>query len=191
MTSLEELTGHLRRVPGLLVRPAWAVSLWWKSRTGLGDTPLAKSKSVHREVACEGSWRQTLGPMNKNLIRALTARNTPIAMEERIRRLNTYLGGWMGYFALAETPSTFEEIEGWIRRRLRMCLWKQWNRVRTRYRELRTGIAGVGGAPIRQRPQRAMAMAHGPINRALGNAYRQAQGLMSLTERYRRLRQAW
>ncbi|CAB3389751.1 Group II intron reverse transcriptase/maturase [Kyrpidia spormannii] len=124
--------------------------------------------------------------------RTLTARNTPIAMEERIRRLNTYLGGWMGYFALAETPSTFEEIEGWIRRRLRMCLWKQWKRVRTRYRELRA--LGLPEwvvhqfANARKGPWR---MAHGPMNRALGNAYWQAQGLMSLTERYRRLRQSW
>ncbi|CAB3394551.1 Group II intron reverse transcriptase/maturase (fragment) [Kyrpidia spormannii] len=124
--------------------------------------------------------------------RTLTARNTPIAMEERIRRLNTYLGGWIGYFALAETPSTFEEIEGWIRRRLRMCLWKQWKRVRTRYRELRA--LGLPEwvvhqfANARKGPWR---MAHGPMNRALGNAYWQAQGLMSLTERYRRLRQSW
>ena len=128
----------------------------------------------------------------KAKIRTLTARNTPIAMEERIRRLNTYLGGWMGYFALAETPSTFEEIEGWIRRRLRMCLWKQWKRVRTRYRELRA--LGLPEwvvhqfANARKGPWR---MAHGPMNRALGNAYWQAQGLMSLTERYRRLRQSW
>nr|WP_232070102.1 group II intron reverse transcriptase/maturase [Kyrpidia spormannii] len=124
--------------------------------------------------------------------RTLTARNTPIAMEERIRRLNTYLGGWIGYFALAETPSTFEEIEGWIRRRLRMCLWKQWKRIRTRYRELRA--LGLPEwvvhqfANARKGPWR---MAHGPMNRALGNAYWQAQGLMSLTERYRRLRQSW
>ncbi|WP_198592058.1 group II intron maturase-specific domain-containing protein [Kyrpidia spormannii] len=118
--------------------------------------------------------------------------DTPIAMEERIRRLNTYLGGWIGYFALAETPSTFEEIEGWIRRRLRMCLWRQWKRVRTRYRELR-----APGLPewvvhqfanARKGPWR---MAHGPMNRVLGNAYWQAQGLMSLSERYRRLRQSW
>lgn len=53
-------------------------------------------------------------------------------MDERIERLNTYLGGWIGYFALADTPSVFKDIEGWMRRRLRMqrlqshpCLAKQ------------------------------------------------------------------
>ncbi|WP_198592149.1 group II intron reverse transcriptase/maturase [Kyrpidia spormannii] len=128
----------------------------------------------------------------KTKIRALTARNTPIAMEERIRRLNTYLGGWIGYFALAETPSTFEEIEGWIRRRLRMCLWKQWKRVRTRYRELRAlGLPEWVVHPFANARKGPWRMAHGPMNRALDNTYWQAQGLMSLTERYRRLSQAW
>ncbi|WP_243174568.1 group II intron maturase-specific domain-containing protein [Desulfofundulus sp. TPOSR] len=128
----------------------------------------------------------------KMKIREITSRNKPVSMAERIERLNAYLGGWMGYFALAETPSIFKNLEGWMRRRLRMCLWKQWKRVRTRYRELRA--LGLPEwvvhefANARKGPWR---MAHGPMNRALGNAYWQSQGLMSLTERYSYLRQAW
>ncbi|KYH30648.1 group II intron reverse transcriptase/maturase [Neomoorella mulderi] len=128
----------------------------------------------------------------KTKIREITSRNKSVKMAERIERLNTYLGGWIGYFALADTPSTFKNIEGWMRRRLRMCLWKQWKRVRTRYRELRA--LGLPEwvvhefANARKGPWR---MAHGPMNRALGNAYWQSQGLMSLTERYISLRQAW
>ncbi|WP_222926422.1 group II intron reverse transcriptase/maturase, partial [Fervidicola ferrireducens] len=127
----------------------------------------------------------------KTKIRQITARNKPVSIAERIGRLNTYLGGWMGYFALAETPSVFEELDGWIRRRLRLCLWKQWKRVRTRYRELRAlGLPEQvvhEFANARKGPWR---MAHGPMNRALGNAYWQSQGLTSLTERYQRLRKA-
>jgi hypothetical protein len=128
----------------------------------------------------------------KTKIRQITARNKPVSIAERIGRLNTYLGGWMGYFALAETPSVFEELNGWIRRRLRLCLWKQWKRVRTRYRELRAlGLPEQvvhEFANARKGPWR---MAHGPMNRALGNAYWQSQGLTSLTERYQRLRKPW
>ncbi len=58
-------------------------------------------------------------------------------MQERIQRLNQYTMGWIGYFQLIETPSILKNIEGWIRRRLRLCLWQQWKRVRTRIRELR------------------------------------------------------
>jgi len=128
----------------------------------------------------------------KTKIRDITARNKPVSIAERIGRLNTYLGVWMGYFALAETPSVFKDLDGWIRRRLRMCLWKQWKRVRTRYRELR-----ALGLPERVVHEFANArkgpwrMAHGPMNRALGNAYWQSQGLTSLIERYQRLREAW
>jgi len=128
----------------------------------------------------------------KMKIRDITSRNKPVSMAERIERLNAYLGGWIGYFALAETPSIFKNLEGWMRRRLRMCLWKQWKRVRTRYRELRA--LGLPEwvvhefANARKGPWR---MAHGPMNRALGNAYWRSQGLMSLIERYQSLRQAW
>ena len=128
----------------------------------------------------------------KNKIREFTSRSKPVGMEERIKRINAYMGGWMRYFALAETPSVFESIEGWMRRRLRMCLWKQWKRVRTRYRELRAlGLPEEvvhQFANARKGPWR---MSHGPMNRALGNTYWEAQGLMSLTARYHNIRQAW
>src|SRR6185312_7528124 len=48
-----------------------------------------------------------------------------------------YLMGWIGYFRIASAKSHCERFDQWIRRRLRMCLWKQWKRVRTRIRELR------------------------------------------------------
>ncbi|MGB9825768.1 MAG: group II intron reverse transcriptase/maturase, partial [Desulfofundulus sp.] len=107
----------------------------------------------------------------KNKIREFTSRSKPVSMADRIRRINAYLGGWVGYFALAETPSVFQSLDEWLRRRLRMCLWKQWKRVRTRYRELRA--LGLPEwvvhqfANARKGPWR---MAHGPMNRALGIA---------------------
>lgn len=58
----------------------------------------------------------------KDRIRELTSRSKPVRTEDRIRRINAYLGGWMGYFALAEPPSVFRSLEEWLKRRLRMCL---------------------------------------------------------------------
>jgi len=40
-----------------------------------------------------------------------------MAMATRIAQLNRYLSGWVAYFALAETPTTFEELDKWVRRR--------------------------------------------------------------------------
>ena len=57
-------------------------------------------------------------------------------MEYRIEKLNQYLVGWCGYFALANTHSIFKTLDSWIKRRLRMCLWKNWKKPRTRVRNL-------------------------------------------------------
>ena len=43
----------------------------------------------------------------------------------------------MGYFALAATKSVFTRLDAWIRRRVRMCFWKQWRLPRTRIRKLK------------------------------------------------------
>ena len=57
-------------------------------------------------------------------------------MERRLQELNAYLRGWINYFGLADTKTIFSELDQWIRRRLRMCYWKQWKRPRTRIRNL-------------------------------------------------------
>jgi len=72
----------------------------------------------------------------KKKIREITSRKMPYPMEDRIQRVNQYVTGWCGYFALADTHSTFIELDGWIRRRLRMCLWKEWKKPKTRIRKL-------------------------------------------------------
>ena len=72
----------------------------------------------------------------KNKIRKITSRKMPYSIEYRIEKLNPYLMGWCGYFALADTHTIFKVLEGWIKRRLRMCLWKDWKNPRTRVRNL-------------------------------------------------------
>jgi group II intron reverse transcriptase/maturase len=51
--------------------------------------------------------------------------------------LNPVLRGWLNYFKLAETKGYAEDLDGWLRRRLRCILWRQWKRGRTRYQQLR------------------------------------------------------
>jgi RNA-directed DNA polymerase len=54
----------------------------------------------------------------------------------RIRKLNEYIRGWMQYFGLSQHYRPLPELDAWLRRRLRMCFWKQWRYVRTKVREL-------------------------------------------------------
>src|SRR5690606_13541374 len=61
----------------------------------------------------------------KERVRAITSRTRPVTMEQRIRELNRYITGWVGYFRIVAAKSHCETLEQWIRRRQSMCLWKQ------------------------------------------------------------------
>jgi RNA-directed DNA polymerase len=72
----------------------------------------------------------------KERIRELTRRNRGVRVERMIEDLRRYLTGWRNYFGFCETRSVLEDLDGWIRRKVRCFLWKQWKRGRVRYREL-------------------------------------------------------
>jgi RNA-directed DNA polymerase len=69
-------------------------------------------------------------------IKALTSRSNGWGNERRKEALKRYIIGWVNYFKLADMKSTLREVDKWYRRRLRMVIWKQWKRVRTRLRNL-------------------------------------------------------
>ena len=76
-------------------------------------------------------------------IRRLKAKVRTIFREGRGRSLskviedfNQLLRGWIGYFRLAEVKEIFEELDGWLRRKLRCLLWRQWKRPFTRAKNL-------------------------------------------------------
>ena len=73
----------------------------------------------------------------KDRLRALTSRRWGVSMERRIDEINRFTVGWTAYFRLADTPTPFEDLDEWLRRRLRQVRWKEWKRVRTRRRNLR------------------------------------------------------
>ena len=69
-------------------------------------------------------------------VREYTGRSWFVSMEYRLNKLSTYIRGWMGYFGISEAYRDIPEIDGWIRRRVRVCYWKQWRWCRTKIREL-------------------------------------------------------
>jgi RNA-directed DNA polymerase len=72
----------------------------------------------------------------RHRLRKLTGRSWGVAMAYRIHKLNESLRGWMQYFGLSQYYRPLPELDAWLRRRLRMCFWKQWRYVRTKVREL-------------------------------------------------------
>ncbi len=61
----------------------------------------------------------------KQRVRKLTRRTRGISVEQMTKELATYIRGWRGYFGYCQTPSVLQELDKWIRRRLRSVLWKQ------------------------------------------------------------------
>ena len=72
----------------------------------------------------------------KHNVRKLTGRSWGVSMGYRLDRLARYVRGWMNYFGISDYYRPIPEIDSWIRRRIRMCYWKQWRWVRTKVRNL-------------------------------------------------------
>lgn len=123
----------------------------------------------------------------KEKIRELTDRTRSTSMEERIARLNRYILGWLGYYKLAAAKTHLEQFDKWIRRRLRMCLWKQWKRVRTRIRELRALGAPEWACLVMANSRRGPWEMSRNTNNALPTSYWEAKGLRSMLIRYMEL----
>lgn len=77
-------------------------------------------------------WSERAFQNLKHRLRGLTSRRWRVSMEFRLKRINLYLRGWMGYFGISQLYGPIPELDGWLRRRIRMCYWKQWRRPRTR-----------------------------------------------------------
>ena len=73
----------------------------------------------------------------KDRIRELTSRSNGWGNDKRIEKLRSYITGWVNYFKIADMKKLLSKIDEWMRRRIRMVFWKQWKRVRTRFKMLK------------------------------------------------------
>ena len=117
-------------------------------------------------------------------IKRLTGRSWFVSMEYRMKKIAQYLRGWMNYFGISEYYRPIPEIDHWLRRRVRMCYWKQWRLCRTKVRNLlsisvslKPAIAVGMGRKGQRRLARTLATQAGMTNQWLEN-----QGLISIKE---------
>ena len=126
----------------------------------------------------------------KERIREITRRNRSEPFTRRIEKLNAFLTGWVTYFCLAKGRSRLEELDQWIRRKLRCIRLKQCKRVKTiatfitklgvvENQAWRLALSGKGWWRLSNTPQ---------ANMAMSLEWFQAQGLHELTKRYDSLR---
>ncbi|GHS99116.1 group II intron reverse transcriptase/maturase [Bacteroidia bacterium] len=72
----------------------------------------------------------------KARLREITSRSNGKGDAWRKETGNTYISGWVNYYKLADMKSALEKIDEWYRRRLRMVIWKQWKRIKTKFANL-------------------------------------------------------
>ena len=124
----------------------------------------------------------------KDRIRALTSRSNGWSNEYRATKLAQYIRGWVNYFAMADMKRLLMETDEWLRRKIRAIYWKQWKRVKTRYRM----IAKFGlpewkvheMANCRKGVWRAAVM----LNSVLTNEVIASLGFVTLTDHYLKVR---
>ena len=111
------------------------------------------------------------------------------SLSQIVEQLNPILRGWAAYFSLSETRRNLEELDGWIRRKLRCILWRQWKRPWTRAQNMMK--AGLR----EERAHRSAFNQRGPwwnsgashMNQCFPKRYFDRQGLVSVLDTVRRL----
>ena len=81
-------------------------------------------------------WSDAAFTKFKRRIKQLTGRSWFVSMQYRMEQLALYLRGWMNYFGISQYYRIIPEIDRWLRRRVRMCYWKQWRYARTKVSNL-------------------------------------------------------
>lgn len=126
----------------------------------------------------------------KDTVREVVKRGRGSSLERTLAVLNPKLRGWSAYFKLTETTRDLQALDGWIRRKLRCVLWRQWKHAPGRARELmRSGLReaeAYDSAYNGRGPWWNSGASH--MNAALPNGWFDRQGLVSLRATTRRLR---
>ncbi len=87
-------------------------------------------------VASEKSWKRF-----KTKLKAITRKTAPYSFDERNRKLKEVQRGWVNYFRMASIHGKLKDLDGWVRNRLRYCIWHDWKKPERRRKSLiRLGI---------------------------------------------------
>jgi len=109
-------------------------------------------------VVSDKSWRKF-----KQKLKQITKKTIPMSFNERIQKLNEIQRGWVNNFRMASIQNKLNELDGWVRNRLRYCIWHHWKKPDKKKRSLiRLGVekgqayvwsrSRMGGWAIAQSP---------------------------------------
>jgi group II intron reverse transcriptase/maturase len=105
---------------------------------GYGFVPTYKKgeKGKYQLVVKKSKWKEF-----KQKLKYLTRKTIPMSFDERIKRLNWLIRGWVNYFKLGSIQVKLKKLDEWLRNRLRYCIWHHWKKPdRKRKNLIRLGI---------------------------------------------------
>jgi len=120
----------------------------------------------------------------KHRVTQLTGRSWGVSMTHRLHKLGQYVRGWTAYYGISQYYRPVPELDDWIRRRMRMCYWKQWRWVRTKIKHLLAlGVSLKTAIQHGVSSKSYWHMARTPaLQQAMSNAWLKAQGLVSVKD---------
>jgi group II intron reverse transcriptase/maturase len=122
----------------------------------------------------------------KQKLKEITGRSNAMSIEERREKLRRCIIGWVNYFGLADMKATAKALDEWLRRRIRMCYWKQWKKVSTKHDNLvKLGLKDRKAWEYANTRRSYWHIANSPIlARTLTNERLRILGFITISERY-------
>lgn len=105
---------------------------------GFGFVPVYKkgTKNQYQLVVAEKAWKKLKGKL-----KSITQKTTGVKLEHRIAKLKEIQRGWLNYFRGTRIAGKLRDIDGWLRNRIRYCIWHDWKKPeRKRKNLIRLGI---------------------------------------------------
>jgi len=103
---------------------------------GFVPTYVKGEKGKYQLVVSEKGWKSL-----KMKLKTITRKTTPCSFDERISRINEVQRGWLEYYRMASIYGKLKDLDGWLRNRLRYCIWHHWKKPeRKRKNLIRLGI---------------------------------------------------
>lgn len=125
----------------------------------------------------------------KAKLKAVTSRSNALGYRQRRIKINQIIRGWIQYFKLANMRNHLQKLDEWLRRRIRMCAWKSWKKIKTKFTNLvKLGTAKFQAWKWANTHKSYWRIAKSPVlNRALNNKRIAERGYISLVSYYNKV----
>ena len=158
------------------------------NRTKSHCAPLKECAFLGFQIGSRGKavWTEKAQARFKQRVREITSRSRGHRVQTVIAELRRYVVGWLNYFGISQTYTVLLELEEWVRRRVRLCYWKQWKQPRTRRRRLLALGIHPDRVKLATRSRKGYWRMSGNsiVQRALTNRWLQEQGVPDMKQQW-------